>query len=474
VTKNWSRFPLVEPIGEDLANFSTYRLYEKSAIAGYGVLSGCVVTRTSTTAVAVSSGNFTVSGVSNTFTGGNLTGIVAASSGYHRYDLVYIDAVDSTLKLESGVEEIPDSSIDFLENYHPRPAEPNDTDWIVLAVLRVTENGIEDADFGTVVYAQDSIADMRLSPAFAVDNITLQVIDGVASVKAAAGHASTHKTGGSDSIKLDEFASPEDNTNLNVSALAHGLCPKIPNNTTTFFRGDGAYAAPSVSTHASTHASGQSDAIKIDDLAAGDDNTDLNVSTTKHGLCPKLSNSATQALLGNGTYGNPAPATHATSHKSGGSDSIKLDELASPTDVTTLNVTTSLHGLCPKAPAIVTQFLNGLSGGWSVPNVSVYGPYRIVHDGGATQAILTTPALCEIDEIVVKCQQAGPSRTVNVGWAADTNALMADSEVPHTLNGTTFIRNPVAEIVAATALIATIGGSGDGEWDIWLKISRYE
>jgi hypothetical protein len=474
VTKSYSRFPLAEPTGEDLANFSAYRIYERSAIAGYGVLDGCVVTRTSATEVAVSSGNFTISGVRASFAGASLSGISAASVGYHRYDLVYIDGTDSTQKIEAGVEEVPDSSIDFLENYHPRPAEPTDTDWIVLAVIRVTENGIEDADFGTVVYAQDSIADMRLSPAFAVDDVTLQVINGVASVKASAGHASTHKTGGSDSIKLDEFASPEDNTNLNVSALAHGLCPKIPNNTTTFLRGDGTYAAPSVSAHASTHASGQSDAIKIDDLAAGDDNTDLNVSTTKHGLCPKLSNSATQALLGNGTYGNPAPAAHATSHKTGGSDSIKLDELASPTDVTTLNVSTSVHGLCPKAPAVATQFLNGLSGGWTVPNVSVYGPYRITHDGGSSQAILTTSALCEIDEIVVKCQQAGASRTVDIGWAANTNALMTDSEVPHILNGTTFIRNPIAEITSATALIATVGGSGDGEWDIWLKISRYE
>ena len=63
-----------------------------------------------------------------------------------------------------------------------------------------------------------------------------QTIDGV--------HATSHKSGGSDSIKLDELAAPTDVTTLNVSASAHGLCPKIPNNTTTFLRGDGTYAAP--------------------------------------------------------------------------------------------------------------------------------------------------------------------------------------------------------------------------------------
>jgi hypothetical protein len=53
------------------------------------------------------------------------------------------------------------------------------------------------------------------------------------------------------------------------------------------------------------------------------------------------------------------PLAHATSHKSGGSDAIKLDELAAPTDVTTLNVTSTAHGLSPKSPADATQFLNG-------------------------------------------------------------------------------------------------------------------
>ena len=43
---------------------------------------------------------------------------------------------------------------------------------------------------------------------------------------------------------LDGVAAPTDVTTLNVSASAHGLCPKFPNNSTTFFRGDGTYAAP--------------------------------------------------------------------------------------------------------------------------------------------------------------------------------------------------------------------------------------
>jgi hypothetical protein len=54
---------------------------------------------------------------------------------------------------------------------------------------------------------------------------------------------------------------------------------------------------------------------------------------------------------------------HASTHKSGGGDSIKLDEFAAPTDVTTLNATTVAHGLLPKLSGDSAQVLNG-AGGW--------------------------------------------------------------------------------------------------------------
>jgi hypothetical protein len=51
------------------------------------------------------------------------------------------------------------------------------------------------------------------------------------------------------------------------------------------------------------------------------------------------------------------PVAHATSHKSGGGDSIKLDELAAPTDITTLDASTSAHGLMKKYPGGTATFL---------------------------------------------------------------------------------------------------------------------
>lgn len=38
-----------------------------------------------------------------------------------------------------------------------------------------------------------------------------------------------------------------DITTGNVSISSHGYCPKLPNNTTTFLRGDGTYASPTAS-----------------------------------------------------------------------------------------------------------------------------------------------------------------------------------------------------------------------------------
>ncbi len=44
--------------------------------------------------------------------------------------------------------------------------------------------------------------------------------------------------------KLDDCAAPDDNTDLNVSTSAHGLTPKAPNDTAKFLRGDASWAIP--------------------------------------------------------------------------------------------------------------------------------------------------------------------------------------------------------------------------------------
>lgn len=65
---------------------------------------------------------------------------------------------------------------------------------------------------------------------------------------------------------------------------------------------DAATARATLGVIASLFQSGGAQAIKLDDLAAPDNNTDLNVSTTAHGLCPILPNDATKVMDGTGAY----------------------------------------------------------------------------------------------------------------------------------------------------------------------------
>lgn len=114
-----------------------------------------------------------------------------------------------------------------------------------------------------------------------------------------------------------------------------------------------------------------------------------------------------------------APATHASQHKSGGADAIKLDELAPPTDVSTLNASTSAHGLLKKLDNDPTHFMNG-QGAWATPDgatlpYKTVGPYEwcdYVTDGSADQteintALATGYPVCMVGSLVI-------SGTINI------------------------------------------------------------
>ena len=146
-------------------------------------------------------------------------------------------------------------------------------------------------------------------------------------------------------VKLDDMATPDDNTDLNATSGRHGLLPKLSNVVTQFLNGQGGWTTPPDSGDVSGPATNtdayipQWDgtdskllkdglllqttitdtdtaiptsgaivdiiaATKIDNLAAGEDNTDLDSSATRHGLLPKLSGTATDVLLGDGTWGS--------------------------------------------------------------------------------------------------------------------------------------------------------------------------
>lgn len=138
----------------------------------------------------------------------------------------------------------------------------------------------------------------------------------------------------------------------------------------------------SIPDHSSQHESGASDEIKLDALGTPTDSTTLDATTSRHGLLPKLSGSSTQFLNGNGAWSTPtggagldypgsssvfltgagtwaSPSVlHASTHKDGGNDLIRLDELAAPT-TTARNVSITAPGLVPTLPGSKKYVLDG-------------------------------------------------------------------------------------------------------------------
>lgn len=109
-------------------------------------------------------------------------------------------------------------------------------------------------------------------------------------------------------IKLDSLGDADDTTLLDSTLIRHGLLPKLDGNTDNYLRGDGAWATPPtgvLAPHHETHEFMGDDAIKLDDLYTPDDNTDLDSSSSRHGLLPKLPNDTTLYLRGDGTWVNP-------------------------------------------------------------------------------------------------------------------------------------------------------------------------
>ena len=68
-------------------------------------------------------------------------------------------------------------------------------------------------------------------------------ISGTMPVASLPAHHTTHELGGSDAIKLDDLSTPDDNTDLNASTSRHGLLLKLSGVSGTYLNGMGQWAS---------------------------------------------------------------------------------------------------------------------------------------------------------------------------------------------------------------------------------------
>ena len=179
-------FDLFPRQGEGIAGLSLWFQKNQIGLAGCGVLKDLDLTRNSATEIVVSSGYYSYYGVAVSYAGATLSAIPAASSGYHRYDVIVINPVSGNAERVEGTEAVPDSSSNFLENYIPLPAILTQKYFIVLGILWIDSTGIKNSTKGT--YCTNGIARMRSPAPFGVDNSTILIsANGVISVAPTAG-----------------------------------------------------------------------------------------------------------------------------------------------------------------------------------------------------------------------------------------------------------------------------------------------
>jgi hypothetical protein len=180
-------------------------------------------------------------------------------------------------------------------------------------------------------------------------------------------HAATHNAGGADVLAVDAAAASGSYRTIGTGALqaCSGADARLSD-------------ARTPTAHASSHNAGGGDAMTIDAAAVT-------------GSLRTIGTGALQACSGADARLSDArtPTSHETTHRNGGGDTIKIDDLGPGDDNTDLNSSTTKHGLLPKLDNVLTNFLNG-QGGWSAPASSSPLQGEAYINGGATATINET------------------------------------------------------------------------------------
>lgn len=216
----------------------------------------------------------------------------------------------------------------------------------------------------------------------------------LSTVFAAAVHAARHAAAGADPLKLDDLAAPDDNTDLNALTTKHGLMPKGTGSTSTFYRSDMTQAVPAGAGNVVGPASSVEKEIALFDGTTGT----LLERATGTGI----------VRVASGVYGTPGNVVESE---------ITL------ADNTTNNASTSAHGFLKKLSNVATEFING-AGNWATPGGSSGGLVLLESHTASSSASLnfTTCISSTYDTYLIEVVNILPATNgVRLLWRASTD-----------------------------------------------------
>lgn len=240
------------------------------ALQGTNVMSGCAVTPQSPGAlgVTVAAGTVQVNGTPVAVAGGNVA--ITTADADPRIDIVVVNSAGA-VSVTKGTAAVVGST-----SGPKAPSIPADRVLLAMVVVLGAATVItssEIVDKRVIVFGVSSGALLGTIGTPSGNNRFVTGVDPrLWNARRPTPHASAHEAGGHDEIRVQGLS----------GQLAE---PQVPIG------------------HNVSHQKNGNDPIKLDNLATPDDNTDLNASTTAHGLMPKLINDAEKVFVTDGTQG---------------------------------------------------------------------------------------------------------------------------------------------------------------------------
>jgi len=151
-------------------------------------------------------------------------------------------SADTLANLNAKVSDatLDDSSASRTPTAHGLAGALHSADTLANLNAKISDATLDDSSasrtptahaMGGAAHSADTLANLNAK-------ISDATLDDSSDTRTPTVHGSSHRKGGSDAVRLDDFDDPQDNTDLNATISAHGLCPKGDNNSEHFLAGN--------------------------------------------------------------------------------------------------------------------------------------------------------------------------------------------------------------------------------------------